>query len=242
MKRRILTLAIVALLGTNIMVSAALAEDKKPVEVSADSLEYNSSTGVITAQGKVVIKQDNATITGVTAQYNMKNKEAHIFGDVKLVKEDIKLVADEVQSFDNNHIVASGESLLLTKGTDSLKALKLDYYTDKEYACTSGGFAELVMNQGRMSADKIEAFFAENKALGTGNVHIISDANNLDAISDYAEYYSAQNGETGRVILSGNARANQDGNILTGNKLTLYMGDKAADAEGRAKLVIKPGE
>jgi len=40
--------------------------------------------------------------------------------------------------------------------------------------------------------------------------------------------------------MSGNARAVQEGNTLTGKTLTIYLDDKAMDAQGRSKLVVKP--
>ena len=41
-----------------------------------------------------------------------------------------------------------------------------------------------------------------------------------------------------KIVLTGNARAIQDGNTVVGQTLTLYMDDKAVDASGRAKVVI----
>ena len=38
--------------------------------------------------------------------------------------------------------------------------------------------------------------------------------------------------------MTGNARAVQDGNVLVGNTLNLYLDDKAMEGTGRARLVI----
>ena len=70
-------------------------------------------------------------------------------------------------------------------------------------------------------------------------MHIVSDARKLDAVSDHAVYYGSKE-QQGKTILTGNARAVQDGNVLTGNTLTLYMDNKVIDVQGRSKLVITP--
>ena len=91
-----------------------------------------------------------------------------------------------------------------------------------------------------MTADKIEAFIKENSATGTGSVHIVSQVRKLDATANMATYYGEPQGQS-KVILSGNARAVQDGNVLVGETLTLRLDDKAMDASGgRNKLVITP--
>lgn len=214
------------------------AEPNKPVELSAQTIEYNSSTGVMIAQGGVKIVQGNAVMTGSSAEYNAKTKEAYVTGGVKVVQEDAALTSDEVRSYDNNHIIAAGNAVLV-KGENTITGPKIDYYSDKQYAIVPGP-ARLTMPDGFMTADRIEAFIQEDKAVGNGNVHIVSDARKLDAVSDHAVYYGTKNGGQGEAVLTGNARAVQDGNILTGETLTIRMDEKAIDAAGRTKLVVKP--
>ena len=116
---------------------------------------------------------------------------------------------------------------------------KIDYYTDKEYAIVPGG-ARLTTTDGVITANQIEAFMKEERAVAEGNVHIVSDTRKLDAVSDHAVYYGKKG--DGKAILTGNARAVQDGNVLTGNVLTIYMDEKAMDSQGRSKLVVTPKE
>lgn len=234
-KLKIFVVAILLSFGTAV---AICAETDKPVELNADTIEYDSVQGIMTAQGSVRLTRDGAVLTGPSAQYNTKTKEALVTGGVKVVKEDTTLTAAEVRSYNDNYLVATGQAVLV-KGDNTLAGPKIEHWTDKQYSLVTGG-ARLTMPDGFMTADKVEAFHNEDRAVGSGNVHIISDTRKLDATSDQAVYYGAKTGQQGKAVLTGNARAVQDGNVLTGNTLTIYLDDKAMDAQGRPKLVVKP--
>jgi lipopolysaccharide export system protein LptA len=109
---------------------------------------------------------------------------------------------------------------------------------DKQYSVVTGG-ARITMPDGYMTCDKLEAFHQEDRAEGHGSVHIVSDKRSLDATSDEATYFGSKTGQS-KVILTGNAHAVQDGNILTGKTMTIYLDDKSMDAQGQTKLIVKP--
>ncbi|MPL68919.1 LPS-assembly protein LptD [bioreactor metagenome] len=237
MKKQI-SAALIAVFITFGAAASLQAEQNKPVELAAQTIEYNSATGLMTAQGGVRMIQDDAVLTGTSAEYNTKTREAYVAGGVKVVKGDATLTSAEVRSYDNNHLIATGGAVLV-KGDNTLTGPKIDYYSDRQYAVVPGG-ARLTMPDGFMTANQIEAFIDQDKAVGTGNVHIVSDVRKLDAVADNATYYGTKEGGQGKAILTGNARAVQDGNILTGETLTIRMDDKAMDATGRTKLVVQP--
>lgn len=236
--KRMLRGVTITLLISFAMIATIFAAQNKPVELSADTIEYDSVKGVMVAQGNVRMTQDNAVMTGAAAEYNTKTKEAYVYGGVQVVKEDAVLVASEVRSYDNIHIVAQG-SPVLTKGKNRLVGPQIDYYTDKEYALVPSN-GRLTTEDGVLTADKIESFMKEERAVAEGNVHIVSETRKLDAVSDHAVYYGKKG--DGRAVLTGHARAIQDGNVLTGNVLTIYMDEKAMDSQGRSKLVVTPKE
>jgi len=236
---RKLLLIVLAMLISFTMVTVISAESKNsPVDLTADTIEYNSVDGLMTAQGSVKMVRDGAVLTGPRAQYNVKTKEGVVTGGVKAVRQDTTLTADEVHSYTDSYLVATGNALLI-KGDNSLAGPKIEHWIDKQYSLVTGG-AKLTMPDGVMTCDKLEAFHTDNRAVGTGNVHIVSDKRDLDAVSDNADYYGGNNSSQGKVILSGNARAVQAGNTLTGKTLTIYLDDKAMDAQGQPKLVVKP--
>lgn len=213
------------------------AEQSKTFELAADVIEYDSSSGMMTGTGAVKLTQGNAVLTGSNVQYNTKTKEAYITGGIRLEQDGAVMTATELRSYDNNRFIASGD-VELVKADSTLTGPQLDYYADKAYAVVNQN-ARLTMTEGVMTADKIEAYLNDNQVTGTGHVHIVNPARQLDATSEQAVYYGAKD-QPGRVILSGNARAVQEGNVLTGSKLTIYLEDKAVNAQGRTQLVIQP--
>ncbi|MBP2627241.1 MAG: OstA family protein [Firmicutes bacterium] len=236
MKHTIIRIALVLVLSCS-AVSHLQAAQNSPVELSADTIEYDSVKGIMTAQGNVRLVQDSAVMTGTNAEYNSKTKEAYVTGGVRVVKDDTTLRAQEVRSYDNIHMVATGDPIL-TKGDSQLTGTILDYYSDKQYAIIKDG-AKLTMTDSVMTANQIESFFNEDRAVAQGKVHIVSSARQLDAVADQAVYYGGQ-GQQGKTVLTGNARAVQEGNVLTGTIMTLYLDNKAIDVQGRSKLVITP--
>jgi lipopolysaccharide export system protein LptA len=238
MNRKIASIALIALSMALIAAATAVsAPADKPVELTADTIEYDAKSGVMTAEGAVKLVRDKAVLTGASAQYNTKSKEAYVTGGVKVVREDTTLTAAEVRSFNDNYLVATG-SAVLTKGENTLSGPKIEHWVDRQYTLVPSA-ARLTMPDGWLTANKVEAFHQEDRAIATGDVHIVSDKRSLDATSDQAVYTGSKNSQ-GKVVMSGNARAVQDGNILTGKTLTIYLDDKAMDAQGRPKLVVKP--
>ena len=227
--------AAMLILGIN---SPIYSATQSPVTVEGDTLAYDAASGMIKASGNVNFTQADTVMNSAAAEYNLNTKEAYLSGGVNARQQDTTLSAGEVRSYDNTHLIATG-NVLLTKGADRLTGAKVDYYTDKQYAMVTGGTPRLVTADAVMTADSLEAFTAENRAVGHDNVHFVSEARNADATADRADYYGPQTGKS-KVILTGNAHAVQDGNIFTGSLLTLYLDDKVADAQGRAKLIIQP--
>ncbi|HWR28320.1 MAG TPA: hypothetical protein VN631_00675, partial [Negativicutes bacterium] len=148
------------------------------------------------------------------------------------------LTAAEVRSFDDmKRLLATGNALLVNKG-GTAAGPRMEYFPDRKYANVTGG-ARLTNKDAVLTSTVAEAFFEEDRATADGNVHIVSDVRKLDAVSDHAIYYGI-NGKNGKADLIGNVRAVQDGNVLTGNHVIMYLDDSALDADGRSKLVIQP--
>jgi lipopolysaccharide export system protein LptA len=217
------------------MTSTLYAASDKPVDISGDVIEYDSTTGMMTATGSVRMIQENAVVTGAKAEYNSKKKEGRITGGAHLVKEDIDMTSDSVTSLDENHIVAVG-NVVMKKAESTLYGPQVDYFSDRQYAVINSN-ARIVNPDGTLTADKLEAYMAENRAVGTGNAHIVSQTKNLDATGDVATYYGGQE-QQGKIVLSGNAVAVQDGNTLRGKTLTLYLDSNKPTTE--KQVIVQP--
>lgn len=207
-----------------------------PVDMKADSIEYDSKKGVLRANGHVVIVQGTAKVQGAHAVYNMKKKEGTVSGGVVMHQEGATLKANQVNIANETVFTATG-NVDLTKENNRLTGPRLVYYTDKEFAVADGN-ARLVTADGTLTAPRIEASMPKEEAVATGGVQINSQTHNLTATSDTAYYYGEKTGQN-KLVLKGNAHAVQDGNQLKGSELTILLDDNELQSRGGSHLVIK---
>lgn len=208
------------------------------VSVTADTLVYDGKTQVATATGNVVIVRDQATMTGNTATYNLKTAEADMEGNVAVQQPDMQLNADKIHSTNRNYIVATGS----VRGVYSDKKVngdKVEYYLDKDYGIVTGnGYLEAQGSQ--MWADHIDAKFKEVRAVGQGNVHIESPADQLTAYAQQAVYTQTPNVNDGVIHLTGDVHATQKGNSLQGDNVIIRLADNSVQTMTRSTVVILP--
>ena len=119
-----------------------------------------------------------------------------------------------------------------------MKAPRVDYHDDKQFAETMGGFAHLSSTDGSwLSAGKINYDMKSGIANATGGVTMENAARRMTGSGDRAVYDSH---ETGYIELIGNAKAVQDGNTVTGDKLriTNVSGpDSKTHVQGNVRIV-----
>lgn len=209
------------------------------VSVTADTLVYDGKTQVATATGNVVIVRDQATMTGNKATYNLKTAEADMEGNVAVQQPDMQLNADKIHSTNKNYIVATGT----VRGVYQDKKVngdKVEYYLDQDYGIVTGN-GYLQAQGSEMWADHIDAWFKQIKAVGTGNVHIDSPEENLVAYANQAVYTQTPNQNDGVIHLTGDVRATQNGNNLTGDNVEIRLADNSVQTHSRSTIVIVPG-
>lgn len=223
---------IVALMAAMPIVGAVNA----PVDMKADSIEYDSKQGVLKAIGNVVIVQDGARLKGAKAVYNMKKKEGLVSGGVVMTQNGARLKANQIDVNSNNVMTASG-NVDLTKEGNRLRGPRLVYYTDKEYAVANGN-ARLDTADGTLTAPTIEASMPKDEAVAKGGVQINSPKNNMTATSSEAYYYGPKTGEN-KIVLKGNAHVIRDGNHMKGKELTILLDGEELQSRGGSHLVIE---
>lgn len=232
--------------------SIAIADDK-PIELAANTIEYNAQTDTAIASGGVTVKRDGGLLTGMEATYDFKTQQVTITGGVTVNKDDMSLRADSLVSTLNKDLTATGD-VVATKADNILTGPELQYnQVDNTIYMPHGGTAD--GPQAAMRGDVIEGNLntkqytatgdvylnsktndiqsTSNKATyvgdgqnfnfeATGDVTIHSPSRNVTSHSDNATYSSADNG---KLVLSGNAVATQNNNIVRGNTVTVYLGD-----------------
>lgn len=249
---KIKTTMVAALFAFSLFGGVSAAADA-PIELSADTIEYNAQTDTAVANGGVTVTRDGGVLKGREASYNFKTQELSITGGVTANKDDMNLQADKLISSANNEIVATG-SVVVVKGENTLNTPQLHYnQATGDISMPMGGSAD--GPQAAISGDVLSGNMVTNQynAVGNvylnsktrdvqstseqatytangndfnftadGNVNIKSASRNITTYSNHATYNSA---EDGKLVLTGDAVATQNNNIVRGNVLTVYMGD-----------------
>ena len=190
-KKILLLTAAISLLSTGMLFAA----EEAPTSLDGDTVEYDMETGIIKAQGDVLMIRGDAKVTGNEAEYNSKTKEGKVVGNVIAVQKNARVTAQQVTSDANQHMIATGN----VHGTMDDKTFigeQVDYFQPDEYV------------------------LIENRGTITSKVYVDSPVNSLIAGGDLLNYYGANRGE---AILTGNAWAVQHNNRLKSHKLTLHL-------------------
>lgn len=216
------TVALAALLCT-LSAGSLQAAGNKPVDLQADTIEYNSQSGIVTANGNVVMIQEGSRMTGAAAVYNSKTEEGRVTGGVVADKDGMHMTADTVVSDGKNHLHAEG-NVVAVKEDKTITGPVVEYYTDRNYAVIPSN-GKIVTQDGFVTADHMEADLTADHLIGTGNAHVFSQTRNMEAFGDQLDYYGK---EEGKAVMTGHAVAIQDGNTIRSNRLTIYMSDGQA--------------
>lgn len=234
MKKALLGAAAVLLLSLSATAFAAPGN----FSVKADELEYDLKTGEGIAKGHVVLQQDGGTATANSAKFNSKTKSGTLIGNVMADRDGSHIVCQEFIAHNENDMSAIGGATVTREGK-SLSSDRIDYYKARQFAETSGGWATLTDVDGSvLNAAKIEYDMANGIANAYGGVTIDSDARKLTASSDSAVYKTDSDGY---VELIGNAKATQDGNSVSGDRLRLTNSNVAV-ADGKVQMHYVPKE
>lgn len=224
-----------ALTAAMLMSSAAFAaqQNDEPSEVNADAIEYDVNTGNVTAEGNVLLRHGPTRATGLHALFNVNTKEAHLIGNVIVVREDMRITCNTLMSNGQGHMFADGNVVAVQNlapdakypdgDTRTFTGEHIDYFPDdrKHFVIPAGGFAESRV-EGTFTADQMEGWIDDERYIGRGNAHMVSRTRNLEAGGDQVDYFGK---EQGKAILSGNAWAIQDNNTMRGNRMTVYLAD-----------------
>ena len=154
---------------------------------------FGVETGIIKAQGDVLMIRGDAKVTGNEAEYNSKTKEGKVVGNVIAVPKNARVTAQQVTSDANQHMIATGN----VHGTMDDKTFigeQVDYFQPDEYVLIENR-GTITSKDGSFTADTMEGYLKEEHLIGTGNVYVDSPVNSLIAGGDLLNYYGANRGE-----------------------------------------------
>ena len=216
-----LTLALAVPLGH-------ISAEGEPAELNADTVEYDMSTGLASADGGVTMTRGNSRVTGQRATYNTKTQEGTVEGNVVATTDDTRITCAKVMTDGQNHMLATG-GVYGTQGDKSFSGEQVDYYPNqnKYVLIASGG--TISSADGTFTANRLEGWLDDAHYVGSGNAHLVSPPKDMEAGGDRMDYYGK---EQGRVVVTGNAWAVQDNNTMKSNRLTIYL---ASDGAAKVK-------
>ena len=217
--RGVLTLLAVGAVCT---AAAAPQQGNEPTNLMADSLTYDTRTGLITAETNVRMEQGTGYVEGARATYNTKTEEGTVEGGVRAMRDDMQLSCDRLSGIGQDHWQATG-SVHMVKAGRTFTGPIVDYYpSQNEYVLAASG-GTMTSADGTFSADHLEGWLKENRFIGTGNAHLVSPPRDLEGGGDRVEYFGMA--ERPYAVLDGNAWVYQGNNMAHSNHMTVYLAD-----------------
>lgn len=208
-------------------------------DISADVLTYNGGTKVATAKGNVVIHaNEGAEMTGQEGEYHFEDRSAVLSGGVHYQKGESTMTADTVSLSGDKTLTGNG-NVVMYDGQEkrTIKGDHVIYNPDTGYSKVAGnGF--ISTPDGSLSAPLIEGNAKEIRLIASGGVTFESQAHQLTGSGDQAVYTKSQDADDGKVVLTGHAEAEQNGNIFHGPELIFTLADNSVKTNGRSTLVI----
>jgi len=197
------------------------AANNEPAELDADVVEYDASTGLVTATGDVLFKQGTAKLSGAKATYNAKTQEGSVEGNVIAVRDDLRVTCAKVVTDGQGRMTATG-NVHGTQADKEFTGEQVDYYPNQNKYVKIPLGGTVTNKDGTFKADYMEGWLDDEHYIGRGNVYINSPVRMMEAGGDMADYQGKQKGQ---VVLTGNAWATKENNRMRSNKLTLYLAE-----------------
>lgn len=202
--------------------TSAAGQGTEPTNLLADTLTYDTRTGVITAENDVRMEQGTGVVEGARATYNTKTEEGTIEGGVRAVREDMELSCDRLFAEGQQHWRASG-SVHMVRAGRTFTGAQVDYFpAQNDYILAETG-GTITSPDGTLSADRLEGWLKDNRFTGVGNAHITNPPRDLEGGGDRMDYFG--NEPKPYVVLEGSAWVFQGNNTARSKHMTVYLAD-----------------
>lgn len=211
-------------IGAVTVFAAPAAGPQGPSELIADTLTYDMQNDVMIARGNVVMITADGKATGDYAEYHNRDKSGKVVGRVIADKGDIHMECDEFYVDGQTHFTAVGN--VRGKQLDrTFIGPKAEFFQDRNYVMMEQG-GTVTSKDGSLTADFMEGWTEDEHFVGRGNCHIVSLPRNFEGGGDIAEYWGRQEGKT---VLTGNAWAVQEDNMMRGKVITAFLSQKPVE-------------
>ncbi len=211
-------------IGAVTVFAAPAAGPQGPSELIADTLTYDMKNDIMIARGNVVMIMADGKATGDYAEYHNRDKSGKVVGRVIADKGDIHMECDEFYVDGQTHFTAVGN----VKGKQldrTFTGPKAEFFQDRNYVMMEQG-GTVTSKDGSLTADFMEGWTEDEHFVGRGNCHIVSLPRNFEGGGDNAEYWGKEEGKT---VLTGNAWAVQEDNMMRGKVITALLSQKPVE-------------
>ena len=225
--------------GAALLIAFAGAGIVSADDISADVLTYDGQKKIASAKGNVVIHvNEGAVMTGDHGEYHFEDRSAFLTGNVRYERGERTMTADMVHASEDKTLTGTGHvSMYDGEEERTIKGDIVTYNPDTGYSKVEGnGF--ISTPDGSLTAPLIEGSAKEIRLTASGGVQFESDAHQLTGSGDQAVYTKSPDADDGKVVLTGHAEANQNGNAFYGPELIFTLSDNSVKTNGRSTLVI----
>lgn len=223
-----------------LMISMAAFGVAKADDITADVLTYDGNTKIVTASGNVVIHANQgATITAANGEYHFEDKSAVLQGSVHYSKDSATMTAGTLYVMGDKTVRGVGNVYYADQAENrSLQGDDVTYNSETGYAKVEGN-GKLTSQGSTFAAPHMEGNLKEIRIVATGGVNFTDETHNAKGYGDQAVYTrTGQQGQDGKLVLTGNAWVEQNGNTFVGPELVLRDAEKIVETTGRSMITI----
>lgn len=213
--------------------------------VRAASIVYDSRRQIVRATGGVAYADASAALDAARATVWLQEERVLAEGEVRGVLREsgveTRLASDTLEAWRKERRAVATGNVQIRRGAFALAGSAVEYL-ETHQKVTALGRSTVTAPEGRVTADRIEAFLDREEATASGNVEIAlrPTAPSDPPIEGQASKAVLRRGD-GIAILSGGATIRQGQNTATAMEITIDLRTNRVVASGQAHLVVYPG-
>lgn len=213
--------------------------------VRAPSITYDSRQQIVRATGGVAYADTSAALDAARATVWLAEERVLAEGEVSGVLREgggeTRLASDTLEAWRRERRAVATGNVQIRRGAFALAGNHVEYL-EIQQKVIAGGRSTVTAPEGRVTADRIEAFLDREEAEASGNVEIALRATSpSDPPIEGQASKAVLRRRDGIAILSGGATIRQGQNTATAMEITIDLRANRVVATGQAHLVLYPG-
>lgn len=212
--------------------------------IRAAVIEYDSRQQVVRASGGVTYADPSGTFTSLRAAAWLQEErllaEGEVSGVLREGTQETHLRSHSLEAWRKDRRALAIGDVQVRRGEVTITGPRLEFLEATHRAIATGRSA-VAAPEGRLSADRIEAFLDREEGFAEGNVEILvhpkdSTGQPIEGRAPKAVLRRAER----IAILSGGASVRQGQNTATAQEITVDIGRNRIVATGQVHMVLYP--